>query len=868
MSRKKALGERLARSPFHLYYDFEASDTDYGALSSVTVNQCGKVIAELEDGFRTEVAEYMLEVAVREACKPSNYLSKHSVGYVKLIAHNGGRYDHLFLIGHLFTHKFWVEGWKILDIFVVQQSSLKFARLTRMVGQTQIVIDLVDTYAIFPAPLWQYGQVLGLQKLEVDSYTGDIEKVRHYRRRDVEILERYCWLMEDSMYDLLGGSCFGEIYSHTIFTQTQLAKMMLNAINKQLGNQYGFNNRWYPVGGNMKLWENVNVVLNDRRVKEVGLDYVDKRVTTFKDSSPLKNMSLSAFTKAFPNIKVDTSNVDSIDIYSGLGPSRIGGLVHISEAGIYAPGIGEGGISELDVNSMYPSIMTRPLAYNFEQILYFPSLDTLKDMHKQGLAVFAMCQYSIPHGIPIAPIPVKTGVTIRPTGDIFTGRFELFDLIEYVIELGGKVKPVCAIVFNKEPIFRDFALHCWKMRQECKAKGDLAGQYIYKIFPNAISGLCGRRPENDSFDVFELHSFGDRRTVMQENISPTVQPHTYTNITTAGQCMMLDIAYANFPRVKYIDTDGFKFTGDYSTLDLCGLKVGDGLGELKLEYNNVKAYLFDLKVYSVMKKAGVWDVKMKAIPEQAITSSTTVTPDGKRVKNFDIERFLLLMDGYTVKGLRGIESIVQILANIRTIRESIPEDIWNGSTSEGKARLIDLYYGLIQKGENGARRSPLFGLMPIETTDKKSMNKWVSTGMNWYFNNRRWYQLVKEFNQGVEQDYTQKNEPHRAQTLLINSYNYLCRKCGQRSAIVLNIHSGLRCSICDSGEITVSLVSKPHTHIYTMTPEFLRRCGYDEIVVKHMERNMWAYRSAEPQSFTDNSQYTSDDTYDVDDSIE
>lgn len=819
-SKKKSDSvEIYSKTQYFAYYDLEANPNDWSNIESVTVSSMGQIVCESE-GHYLDIFRDMFECFENLVSRQCNHV-KDNIHYLKIVAHNGGRYDHTFLLGYLFSDKLWREGWQIANLFVVQQSALKYCRIFRECNGMTLVLEFIDTFAIFPSALWEYGKVLNIPKLEPD-WTNP-SQVREYRRRDVEILEKFCHTIESVMNPILGDSVFGS-FDYPTFTATQLSKRLSRVIAKNNGNTYGYNNRWYPVGGNTTLWDSLAWDVSIAELKAIPwLQVHDFR--GMEGQSPLRSMSLDQFSATYPNVKIGETDNSKVRGYTGLGVSRTGGLVHIRKRGHFED------VGELDVNSMYPDIMTRNLAYNFHASLKTPSLDTLFEYKRKGYAVFVMAVYDVPD-LPICPIPVKVGVTYRPKGQVFTGTFQLLELAEYVLAYGGKMFPLRALVFTREPVFKDFAQFCWEKRKAYKASGDSGGAYAMKIIANAASGAAGKNPENDGFVIDEVERFGERITAKQEKTSPSVQPQTYTDITTQGQCMMLDVMYNNPDRVIYCDTDGFKFTGPAKTLNLNGLQIGSELGQLKVEYEGVRAYIADLKIYAIEKKPGDWSIKMKAIPEQVLVSKTEVSSDGSRHKTYDVDRFIKLMAGWQANGIRSVESIVAILGNVNAVRQAIPPDVWEKCPHHKRGELLHTYANTIIKNYDTLKR-----FIPRQLVTPKSLNHYTSPSVIWPFELPSWDKIAE-----APMHETSRN--HSARVFLANGYMYHCAKCGKREGININVFSGLRCVMCGSVNIKLTPVTELRTELTTLSKEYLKLCGLDKTKVTVSARTMYSYKAA------------------------
>lgn len=833
-------GSGYATSPFFLYYDLEARQEDYADIQSVTMMAKNEIVFENDSGSKGEIVDSIWDFVVKYVKGNQCYIGKDNTHYVKLVAHNGGGYDHLFLLGRIFSMPFWSIGWRI-DFNVVQGGHVKHMRIINESEPTKLVIDLFDTYSVFPSSLAEYGRVIGMPKLECEDWS-DSEKIKEYRRRDVEILVRYCTFVEKAMWQFFDNTSVFGTFDKPLYTQSMLAKKVMKQIHKNMGDPFGYNKRTYAMGGNDKLWEGITF-------KQPGKVLAQKGIEADELASPIrldKSVELEDFAKHFPGIKVRYDNTSDIVINSGLGESRIGGLVSVTKSG-YFPSI-----VQLDVNSMYVDIMRKPLAYNFESLLTLPTIDTCKDYYLSGKAVFILGQVIIPPTMPIGLIPVKKGVTIRPNGQVFSGTFIAFELLEYVLAYGGKVIPLQALIFSREPFAKPFAEFVWSKRLEAKKSKNLGEDYIWKIIGNAQTGCWGQRPDYAAISL-DSATIGNRFDTRDENIRPYVQPQTYTHITSIGQAMMLGVMIANVDKIIYCDTDGVKFAAkSLSEIDTCGIGIGNDLGQFKPEYIGNRAIIADSKSYAIdtgesitvveegrERRLHSWTIKMKGIPDSVLLLRKERKEDGTYKKLFDIRAYFALLCDMKAVGLRAIESFQTMTGLMNEARLAVPADTWQKASVETRERLTLTYAEIVCKKKPfhygnestyNRRNIRIDGFMPLQTNTSKQLQHFRSRAV---LHEKRldYRDVYVHIMENPDTPMTSECYPHLASTKMYKNYTVQCRNCGNSLNMQLNLIHGVRCVQCGLSVATILLHKTLTTHIDTMTPEFLLSCGFDRIKV-------------------------------------
>lgn len=169
------------------------------------------------------------------------------------------------------------------------------------------------------------------------------------------------------------------------------------------------------------------------------------------------------------------------------------------------------------------------------------------------------------------------------------------------------------------PLFRDFVLKFWEIRQRANREGNTGLSYVCKILLNSLYGKFGQRESSETLKTLtgeEIESLvtkginirqaGDYWLVEEQ----THSEHTFVAIAamvTSGarvtlHRLMMD-TIDNGGEIIYVDTDSIHYVSENYRLP-----TGEGLGELKREYVGDAVYL-GRKLYA--KKAG--EIKAKGI---------------------------------------------------------------------------------------------------------------------------------------------------------------------------------------------------------------------------------------------------------------
>jgi hypothetical protein len=148
------------------------------------------------------------------------------------------------------------------------------------------------------------------------------------------------------------------------------------------------------------------------------------------------------------------------------------------------------GWSHLDVNALYPFVMSRT---------YVPtSLVTTRKRPPVELLGRLVDRYCL-----VAKVTLATQIAIFPTryrGSLCfpVGRFETYlttPELSYALKHGMVESCSYAAVYDRALLFADFVADLWRLRRVAADRGDLVGDLIAKLMANSLTGKFGQRAQ-------------------------------------------------------------------------------------------------------------------------------------------------------------------------------------------------------------------------------------------------------------------------------------------------------------------------------------------------------------------------------------
>lgn len=268
---------------------------------------------------------------------------------------------------------------------------------------------------------------------------------------------------------------------------------------------------------------------------------------------------------------------------------------------------------KLDINSMYPYLMRNmPLSVRFKA--YFPSFQpTWWQLLDKGVGVVAECD--IETNEPVYGV-VRDHRLIFPVG-----RFQTVLSTPEVLyaQANNHLKRVGAwAYYEREIVFKEFVDYFYNLRQEYKACGNYAYNYLCKILMNSLYGKFGQSGrkwvETDEYDHvpldIDLHQnevtqqiiqlrmrLGRRQMLLKESESENSVPVLAAEISAYGRVMLWElIKLAGWENVYYVDTDSL-VVNQLGYDCLAGLLNPARLGFLKLEWEGSDSEFWAPKDY-------------------------------------------------------------------------------------------------------------------------------------------------------------------------------------------------------------------------------------------------------------------------------
>ncbi len=315
----------------------------------------------------------------------------------------------------------------------------------------------------------------------------------------------------------------------------------------------------------------------------------------------LPSQSLHVFTQGFLKTKLHQLNENQEEF---IRRTYFGGRVEIFKMQ------GEG-LYYYDFNSLYPAVMLEPMptgqcsyveTYHTDKIGFYKIKADMGDIKIPPLPTLINSKLYFPGG----------------QGTFYTTTAE----IKLLIARGIKFKVIEGLVFDsKEVIFKDYIEGMYKLRCEF-AKGTMEN-LISKLLMNSLYGRFGMKREQSEL-LFSYNPpmgckvYDEKYGLYQvesQSRSPYILPYLASYITSLARAKLYNlIVTAGFDNVYYCDTD--------SLITSKRLPVGEGLGELKLEYEIKKAVFLQPKAYAfltqdnkeIVKVKGMKDIKV-GIPE-------------------------------------------------------------------------------------------------------------------------------------------------------------------------------------------------------------------------------------------------------------
>lgn len=249
-----------------------------------------------------------------------------------------------------------------------------------------------------------------------------------------------------------------------------------------------------------------------------------------------------------------------------------------------------------DINSLYPFVM-----FNHKYPISPPKtiLNPTKETIFEHMGI-TKCKVKAPKNIEIPLLPYRHNKLFFPIGE-FEGYWDNCLLVK-AYELGYKITPLKAFVFDSDYIFKDYINTFYKLKKQSKSK--TAPYIIAKLLMNSLYGKFGQNQDSEQIikikgdvsdyevtDIIDI-DYGLYK-VKSESKGNHFIPQISIHVTALAQLYLyefFELILKNGHEVFYCDTDSI--ATDYGKL-----KCGKDLGQWKLEHKFTKGYFLLPKTY-------------------------------------------------------------------------------------------------------------------------------------------------------------------------------------------------------------------------------------------------------------------------------
>lgn len=278
-------------------------------------------------------------------------------------------------------------------------------------------------------------------------------------------------------------------------------------------------------------------------------------------------------------------------------------------------------INVYDINSLYPYVM-KTFDYPHPNFL-IGAVGNAKLRHIMEYEGVSEVTIEVPkNSLPFLPFRYK-GHLFFVSGTIH-GVWTHVELRK-AIELGAKIKIIHNTLYSTEVCnpFISYVDTLYNLRLEYKKTND-AREHVIKILLNSLYGKFGQNDDagleklvpfddyqNDNdktgYDFINLNGMIYARKAIKFKQSPVYQNTLFAAYITAYARLVLFSYMENNPDdIVYCDTD--------SIFTKSRLETGTGLGEMKLEYENIDAEIYGCKAYQLLKEDTIIATKVRGVP--------------------------------------------------------------------------------------------------------------------------------------------------------------------------------------------------------------------------------------------------------------
>ena len=582
-----------------------------------------------------EYGESLEEIIV----KLVTYCKEHSI--TSVIAHNGGKFDFMFILEGIFRNKIS----KDFEFRSAIPRGSGFLKIEIYYKPLKKKILLRDSLSFIPASLKKAGEAYKVEtpKEEIDYvYLGEAFRNENYIKK----------LFTETVEDIKGNSTL----RHIVYLRDRKIKDYTHLIRENSGKEpradkitYMLEDEYYENKKNHKFTPRVFRIYNKEDVKhylKIDCICLAQIIRNHANSPIIKDAGL-AFTSAGQAIKIFQRYLD----YT-IWPSKPEEDAFVRKAYL-------GGRTELfkhyfngdydlkenpenfdketlkilkkqkgkkikcfDANSLYPTVMSMHL-YPID----FAGMGSGQREYDRYEYCVWHVKVKVPDNLAIPPLGIqhtfedKTSKLVFPVGE-FEGYWTKFEL-EYAKTLGVEILEYYegACFGDGKPLFKNFIEKMYTTRLEARKNGDSTTAEICKLAMNSCYGKLGQSSEGkDVIIPYEGHFFQEEIKIFTENKNdfallcklPSETSSMFSKVVIACYVtsyarvfmhkQMMGIGAEN---IFYTDTDSLFTTEDM----LCG----DSLGQMKLEYEYTSACFLLPKTYTVFEGFDKDDKSKKVI---------------------------------------------------------------------------------------------------------------------------------------------------------------------------------------------------------------------------------------------------------------
>jgi len=350
------------------------------------------------------------------------------------------------------------------------------------------------------------------------------------------------------------------------------------------------------------------------------------------DSLTIASLALNVFKTNYLNTNTFLSKIRS-DLHNEIRNAYYGGRVDV-----FKPH-GEG-LYYYDVNSLYPTVMLKPMPVGKGVLTSEKNLNKLFGVVQARV----VCPDNL--SIPILPYRTKKGSLINPTGSWTSWYFS--EELKMAVKHGYSVEVVKAIEFEKsEGLFDEYVNKYYKIKSNTSGPQ----KAIAKLMLNSLYGRMGLRPSFEqtelvsteraesilrNYDVSDGYTLNAEKQleIIRYSTVPSEEKAKINNVNfdelslkadnstrVAEQSLPVAIAITAYARMlmnpyfmKYTDSIYYTDTDSITMSEpLPDDIVGNDLGQFKLEHSNFEGYFPGCKVYALQLSNGDLIRKAKTV---------------------------------------------------------------------------------------------------------------------------------------------------------------------------------------------------------------------------------------------------------------